>query len=215
MNRKVVSGLLSIPKSLWLDIGIFGLKEGIRCPILFHYNTKVEVRRGGVKTSRERVFFGFGGPEGISANRESWFIVREGRISFRGKANFGKGSSIRIDSGKVEIGKNFSANKNFWLAVNSKFFCSDDVVIGSNVKIRDNDGHQINSKGDSFPVKFGKHIWINDGTVILKGVNIGNNSVIGTASVVTRSICKEKIPENCVIAGNPSHIVKKIEKWKI
>lgn len=46
-------------------------------------------------------------------------------------------------------------------------------------------------------------VWIGGGTVILPGVTIGKNAVIGAGSVVTKSI-----PENCVAVGNPCRVVK-------
>lgn len=215
VNKKNILGVLSIPKSLFYDIFIFGIRDGIRVPILFNYKTKIKVKRGSIKTTKERIFFGFGGPEGISSNSESWFIVQQGKIDFSGKANFGKGSSIRVDSGTLKFGENFSANKNFWISINNSMTTGENIVIGSNVKIRDNDGHTIDNKSSAFPIEFGNDVWINDNSKILKGVQLGNNVIVGIGSVVTRSICKAAVPHNSIVAGNPSKIVKEIGFWKI
>ena len=214
-KRKLIAGIFSIPKSLIYDIYIFGLREGIKLPIIFHYKTRIKVRRGTISTSNQRVFFGFGGPEGVSSNNENWFISSKGTIFFEGKANFGKGSTIRCDSGEIHIGSNFSANKNFWLAINDSFKTGENVVIGSNVRVRDNDGHQVNSQNDLSRITIGNHVWINDNTTILKGVALGDNTIVGTSSVVTRSICKNDIPKNSILAGNPSIVVKKIQSWEL
>ncbi|MBA2585639.1 MAG: maltose acetyltransferase, partial [Chthoniobacterales bacterium] len=50
----------------------------------------------------------------------------------------------------------------------------------------------------------GDNVWIGMNAVILKGVAIGENSVVAAGAVVTKSV-----PENCVVAGNPAKIVKR------
>jgi acetyltransferase-like isoleucine patch superfamily enzyme len=56
------------------------------------------------------------------------------------------------------------------------------------------------------PVKIGDNVWIGMNAVILKGVTIGDNSVVAAGAVVTRSI-----PANTIVAGNPAITVKKFE----
>jgi acetyltransferase-like isoleucine patch superfamily enzyme len=53
------------------------------------------------------------------------------------------------------------------------------------------------------PVKIGNNVWIGMNAVILKGVVIGDNSVVAAGSVVTKSI-----PANTIVAGNPAVVVK-------
>ena len=58
----------------------------------------------------------------------------------------------------------------------------------------------------ALPVKIEDSVWIGGGAILLPGVTIGKNSVIGAGSVVTRSI-----PANCVAVGNPCRVIKQIE----
>jgi acetyltransferase-like isoleucine patch superfamily enzyme len=53
------------------------------------------------------------------------------------------------------------------------------------------------------------NVWIGMNAVILKGVTIGENSVVAAGSVVTKSV-----PENSVVAGNPAVVVRKFESEK-
>ena len=53
------------------------------------------------------------------------------------------------------------------------------------------------------PVKIKDGVWIGGGSIILPGVTIGENSVIGAGSVVNKSI-----PDNCVAVGNPCRVIK-------
>ena len=90
----------------------------------------------------------------------------------------------------------------------------DNVLIGSGVKIWDIDFHSIRYKDrmntqekniKSFPIHIKEGAFIGACSLILKGVTIGKNSVIGAGSIVTQDI-----PDNVVWAGNPAKFRKKI-----
>ena len=53
------------------------------------------------------------------------------------------------------------------------------------------------------PITLGRNVWIGGGAIVLPGVHIGDNSVIGAGSVVTGDI-----PPNCVAAGNPARVIR-------
>ncbi|MBV9008366.1 MAG: acyltransferase [Verrucomicrobia bacterium] len=60
-------------------------------------------------------------------------------------------------------------------------------------------------KLETAPVIIHDNVWIGMSAVILKGVSIGENSVVAAGAVVTRNV-----PPNCVVAGNPAQLVKKL-----
>jgi acetyltransferase-like isoleucine patch superfamily enzyme len=57
----------------------------------------------------------------------------------------------------------------------------------------------------ALPISVGNNVWIGAQSIILSGVTIGDNSIIGAGSVVTRDI-----PANVVAAGNPCRVLKSI-----
>lgn len=57
------------------------------------------------------------------------------------------------------------------------------------------------------PIIIGRNVWITSRCVILAGVTIGNNSIIGAGSIVSRNI-----PANCFAAGNPCRVIKYFKK---
>ena len=55
------------------------------------------------------------------------------------------------------------------------------------------------------PITIGNNVWIGANVIVLKGTVLGDNTVVGTGSVV-----KGEYPSNCVIVGNPAKIIKRI-----
>ncbi len=91
----------------------------------------------------------------------------------------------------------------------------DGTIIAPNVIIMDSDFHPLwppenrtYGKGyeNDMPVKINKNVWIGINSIILKGVTIGENSIIGAGSVVTKDI-----PPNVLAAGNPAHIIRNLK----
>ena len=91
--------------------------------------------------------------------------------------------------------------------------CAKSIIIGNNVRvganslITDTDWHSDDSRtSPDKPVVIGDNVWLGYGVKVLKGVTIGENTVIGLGSIVTRDI-----PANCIAAGNPCKVIKLLE----
>ena len=84
-------------------------------------------------------------------------------------------------------------------------------MIASDVVITDSDWHGIYDRTDyvakPLPVTIAKNVWIGERSIILKGSEIGENSIIGAGSVVSG-----KVPANVVYAGNPAKEIRKLDK---
>jgi len=89
------------------------------------------------------------------------------------------------------------------------------ALLGSQVCIYDSDFHDLDPRRrrggqpGKAPVELGENVFIGDRVLILKGVSIGADSVIGAGSVVVSSI-----PEGVVAAGNPARVVRELDGSK-
>lgn len=97
------------------------------------------------------------------------------------------------------------------IGVFRKVVLGDNIRCGANTVISDGDWHQDDPRsGRPKPIIIHDNVWLGLNTIVLKGVTIGENSVIGAGSVVTKDI-----PPNVIAAGNPCSVVRsfvKIEK---
>lgn len=116
--------------------------------------------------------------------------------------------------GKITIGNNVGIS-NAAIIAQEFITIGDDVLIGGGCKLYDHDFHSIHYENRmkhpdpdvrSSPISIRQGAFIGAHSIILKGVTIGKHSVIGAASVVTKSV-----PDGEVWAGNPASFIKKIE----
>jgi acetyltransferase-like isoleucine patch superfamily enzyme len=111
----------------------------------------------------------------------------------------------------IEIGNDNFFSNNITLCANEKISIGHGCQIGDQVAIYDCDFHEISTGtrrqgyGPTSPVVIGNNVWLGSRVIVLKGVTIGDNSVVGAMSIVTKSI-----PSNCVAAGIPAHIIRHI-----
>lgn len=110
----------------------------------------------------------------------------------------------------VHFGNNVYANFNLTLVDDTDIYVGDKVMFAPNVTVA-TAGHPINPElryqamQYNIPVHIGNNVWIGANAVVLPGVTIGDNSVIGAGSVVTKDI-----PANVVAVGNPCRVIREI-----
>lgn len=118
---------------------------------------------------------------------------------------------LRANWGKhTHLGKNVYANFNLTLVDDTHIYIGDYVMIGPNVTLS-TAGHPIEpewrkkSAQFNIPIKIENNVWIGANAVVLPGITIGENSVIGAGSIVTKDV-----PANMVAFGNPCRVVRAI-----
>ena len=107
-------------------------------------------------------------------------------------------------------GKNCYANFNLTLVDDNEIFIGDNCMLAPNVVIA-TAGHPLDPDLRSaygqfaMPVVIGNNVWIGANTVVMPGVTIGDNTVIGAGSVVTKDI-----PSGVVACGNPCRVMRAV-----
>ena len=118
----------------------------------------------------------------------------------------------------TDCGINIHLEKNVFINSGCRFQDQGGIYIGENSLI----GHNVllatlNHNVDPYnradihpkPIHIGKRVWIGSGSIVLPGITIGDNSIVGAGSVVTKDI-----PPNAIYAGNPAKFIKMIDNKK-
>lgn len=144
---------------------------------------------------------------------------------------------LATDSGMIDISNQCIIGSNFQMYCKDRIRIGDHAVISWNVFIQDYDGHstepnerlkELEHIQESFfpnfskrkksditqryvpkyvtrPINIGNNVWIGANAIIIKGVTISDNAIIAAGSIVTKDV-----PANCIVAGNPAVVVKKV-----
>lgn len=125
--------------------------------------------------------------------------------------NIGEGCRIStpikgVRTANVYFGKNVVVMPGSLMMSAGGIHIGDDTMIAANVQLISNN-HDLYERSviTCLPIKIGKNVWIGAGATILPGVTIGDNAVVGAASVVTKDV-----EADTIVAGNPARFIRKI-----
>ncbi len=114
------------------------------------------------------------------------------------------------ETGRIEIGDYVLISPGTRVNASDEIVIGDSVMMANSVYIMDSDWHGIYDRTVRnervAPVHIGANVWLGDHAVVLKGVSIGENSVVAANAVVTKDV-----PANVVVAGNPARVVKELD----
>lgn len=120
------------------------------------------------------------------------------------------------DTAQLVIGNNVGMS-DVTITCHEKITIGNNVLLGVGAVVRDSDSHSLNPQDrligldwknkQTAPIVIKDNVFVGMNTIILKGVTIGENSVVGAGSVVSRDI-----PDNEVWAGNPARFLKRLDE---
>ncbi len=153
----------------------------------------------------------------FNATRPSEFEKRQALMKEM-FAEIGEGCYIEppfhsnFGGGRVHFGKSIYANFNLTCVDDTHIYVGDYTMFGPNVTVA-TAGHpilpELREKGYQYnaPVHIGKNCWIGAGAIILPGITIGDNVVVGAGSVVTKDL-----PSDVVAVGNPCRVLRNVNE---
>lgn len=154
----------------------------------------------GVKVGRNNLFLGRldirGNPKNIEIGNNSVFqkyICLNSLI-------------YNSDFGNISIGDNCLLADSTILSSSSSIILEKGVEVAARSYIVDHDHETIFGSNEPKNILIKENVWIGTSVTILKGVSIGENSVIGANTLVSK-----EVPKNSLVVGNPFKIIKRIE----
>lgn len=206
--------LFSIPSIRWIHLPLYYIDQSIRRT--FHWVIRIFWHVPLFKARCEKVGKGLKLPDGIPYLIGNHLRVRLGDHVMISRTTIG--ASKVFDAPVLEIGNNSGVGYGTVISVTKRITIGDHVMIGTNCMIMDSDDHPIDpaqrllresvKEKDVKPVTIGNNVWVGAYCTILKGVTIGENSVISAHSVIVRDVMP-----NCIYAGNPARpTVRDIDK---
>lgn len=152
--------------------------------------------------------------------------VRGNRVIIRNKGTITLGDDVRLnsypdgelhrtglqtftDSARITIGNDCLVNGTMMFC-NEAITVGDHCLFGPGAKLVDNDSHRVGREWRvrklppaSAAIVLHNNVWIGMNALVLKGVAIGENSIVAAGSVVTKNV-----PPNVIVAGVPARVVK-------
>lgn len=156
--------------------------------------------------------------------RRALLVRRPAHVRILGSCSVGKGFTsgpglildVLNKKGELVIGSNVKFNHRCHIGVMKSIKIGDDVLFASNVFVSDHTHGSYSGNMQSNPfeppnerkiicgdVEIGNKVWIGENVAVLLGVSIGESSIIGANSVVTRDI-----PAFSIAAGSPARVIK-------
>ena len=116
-------------------------------------------------------------------------------------------------TGQITIGKCAMISPGTRISASDNITIGDGVMMANGVYVTDSDWHGVYDRtqrnDEMTPVIIEDNVWLGDHSVVLKGVTIGENSIVAANAVVTKDV-----PANVVVAGNPAVVVKELDQEK-
>lgn len=177
----------------------------------WEFNAKYTAKLHGGKFSHKKTKFQV--PVSCRYSKGTVVVSENVTFGYKPAPMLGNGEILlqaRNSEAVIAIGANCHFSNNVSVIANKCVTIGSDLLCGANVRISDSDGHSLdpskrNENGEIKKIVIGNNVWIGSNVVILKGVEIGDNSVIATSSVVNKNV-----PPNVVVAGIPAKIIKEI-----
>lgn len=167
-----------------------------------------------VKSLTTKCRLRLGGLNHIQAS-DSFYIRRGGVVSIGRNTSFRDRVVFRVDEGAcTSLGDGVFVNDGCEFNCHERITVENGVMFGQNVLLYDHDHDyrkgpvRKRTKFITAPITIKANVWIGSNTVILKGVTVGENSIIAAGSIVVKDV-----PDNCVFYNIRKAEIKNISEY--
>lgn len=208
-------------KTIIFNFTYFKFNQALKFPVLISSNFRLKSLSGKVNIPKDSSFglikLGFGDVSIFDRKSSKGIWENNGIINFNGRTNIGHGSKISVGKdGILTFGQNFN------ITAESSIVCYNNISFGNNcllswdILIMDTDFHKIYNQDKTYinpnkTILIGDNVWICNKVQILKGLSVANGCIIGSNTVVSKSL---KI-ENAIYSGNVNVPIKENISWEI
>ncbi|MBW1617932.1 acyltransferase [Empedobacter falsenii] len=212
---------ISFIKTIIFNFTYFKFNQALKFPVLISSNFRLKFLSGKVNIPKDSSFglikLGFGDVSIFDRKSSKGIWENNGIINFNGRTNIGHGSKISVGKdGILTFGQNFN------ITAESSIVCYNNISFGNNcllswdILIMDTDFHKIYNQDKTYinpnkAILIGDNVWMCNKVQILKGLSIANGCIVGSNTVVSKSL---KI-ENAIYSGNINTPIKENISWEI
>jgi len=140
----------------------------------------------------------------------SFEIGRGARVVLGRWSWIGHGCKIRVHEGELRIGAKTVLGQECTISAFQRVEIGRECILADRVMLIDFDHGVVDVERPvrlqgiyKRDVRVGHNVWIGYGACVLRGVEVGDNAILGTSAVVTRDV-----PENAVVAGAPARVIR-------
>lgn len=210
----ILEYLISLPKSIYVNLRLLPFKQAIHLPIICRYNVKIISLKG--KAILEKSKFGccqigFGTVSIFDSAYERTILKINGILKIDRGCFLGTGTRLSIgNKGLLQLGKGFHSTAKLSITCEDVIRISDNVITSWDVLIMDTDWHSTINIVDNRiskckkPIFIGKNVWLCARAMVLKGSIIPDGCIVGANTVVNKPF---EIA-NTLIAGSPASVKK-------
>ncbi len=137
-------------------------------------------------------------------------IGRHAKLHIGRWAWVGHGSKLRVHEGEVRIGAKTVMGQECTISAFQHVSIGRECIVADRVMLIDFDHGMVEVERPirlqgiyKRDVRVGHNVWIGYGACVLRGVTVGDNSVIGTSAVVTK-----EVPANAIVGGVPARVIR-------
>lgn len=168
---------------------------------------KARVRIDGDIDGGGRLEVGFRWP-GAFFEPTTFIVERGGRCTVNGEFKIASGASVVVGpDAHLDLKGGVGINNRGNLSCFERVTIGLDAHIGPEVLIRDSDSHSTGEgRMPTHPITIGDRVWIGARAIVLKGVTLGEGSVVAAGSIVTKDVAPRTL-----VAGNPARYVRDVD----